>query len=612
MQGERRAPEPSILIEPSPFELDVVRDVLGLGDLDPAQWDVVAARLQRVWLAAGETLVRQGDVGDALYVVLAGQLLVLVDDAPIGRLGARQVVGELALLARRPRSATVRARRDTVLYRLSIDAYEALAPHAPGLVRALVTVAAERASPRRERGPLAPVCQVFAVAALDDSACTRGAVDALVAAFGVLGDTAVLDAGWHDEAAGREGGLTPQLASVEQAHELVVRRCAPDAPRWNPRAVRDADALVLVVAATEDPTPGAWERTLRAYATRPEATVDLVLVHPAGARHARGTSAWLDARPNVRHHHLRTGSASDALRAARRMSGRATGLALGGGGTRGIAHLGVAQACDDVGLTVDALAGTSAGAAMAMAVALHPTLEARLEVCARTFFAVRPSWRTAGPPLVSLMSGAALDDVLRAACAGLDLEDLFLPVVCAAADLARGERVWIDRGPAWRALRASASLPGIWPPVCDGDRVLVDGGVLDNLPVDALQPWCAHGLVVGVDIEGRPDGGRYAAFTDLSPYGTAVSGWQALWQAWTPRKGAKRLPALLDILTQTMTLANVQRRRDRPSAANVHVLELALPNPGVFGVDVAAGRALVQQARERALPTLRTLATAQA
>src|SRR5690606_36769704 len=101
-------------------------------------------------------------------------------------------------------------------------------------------------------------------------------------------------------------------------------------------------------------------------------------------------------------------------------------------------------------------------------------------------------------PLMSLYSGHSVTRLLRAAFGELDIEDLPLPYYCVSSDLTEGRLQVHERGRLWQWLKASCAIPGILPPVFTGGRVLVDGGVIDNLPVREMRQRL-HGRIVAVD-----------------------------------------------------------------------------------------------------------------
>jgi NTE family protein len=162
-------------------------------------------------------------------------------------------------------------------------------------------------------------------------------------------------------------------------------------------------------------------------------------------------------------------------------------LALGGGGARGLAHIGVLEVLAESGLPVRAVVGTSIGAeigaflAAGMSVAEMTSVATSLDwkLVLRLFF---PDLRAGG-----LVSGERIVSWLADKLGAVRIEDLALPFAAVATDLESGEEVVLDRGPLVEAVRASLSIPGTLAPSRLGGRLLVDGGVVNQVPADVAR-----------------------------------------------------------------------------------------------------------------------------
>jgi NTE family protein len=163
-------------------------------------------------------------------------------------------------------------------------------------------------------------------------------------------------------------------------------------------------------------------------------------------------------------------------------------LALGGGGARGLAHIGVLQVLAENRIPVRAVAGTSVGAEIGAFLASGMPLEEMAQLA--TAFDWRLTLQLFLPdlPTGGLVSGKKiltwLNDKLGEFTA---IEDLPMPFLAVASDLETGEEVILDRGPLTEAVRASISLPGTLAPFRIGERALVDGGVVNPLPFDVAR-----------------------------------------------------------------------------------------------------------------------------
>ncbi|HNR24023.1 MAG TPA: patatin-like phospholipase family protein [Candidatus Bipolaricaulis anaerobius] len=175
------------------------------------------------------------------------------------------------------------------------------------------------------------------------------------------------------------------------------------------------------------------------------------------------------------------------------------GLALASGGARGAAHAGVLKVLAQEGIPISAVSGSSIGAVVggSYAAGLSPErikeewLNTDLPKVVRSFL---PTFPRAG-----LSSGSGLRSYLRSALGDIRIEDLPVPFAAVACDIDTGEAVVLREGPLVDALRASSAIPGIFPPLRWGDRFLVDGGLVEPLPVRACRDLGAE-IVIGVDI----------------------------------------------------------------------------------------------------------------
>ena len=175
-------------------------------------------------------------------------------------------------------------------------------------------------------------------------------------------------------------------------------------------------------------------------------------------------------------------------------------LALGGGAAKGIAHIGVLKGVEEDGIEVAAIAGTSMGSIIGAMTAQGLTA---LEMEA-LFRAI--DWVRLGRIMVTSVSGAAFHDMLRESFGGILIEELKTPFAAVCADLDTGEMVVLDRGDLAEAVCASSSVPGILPSRRVGERRLVDGAVVEPVPVTAASAM-APGEVLAVNVV-RPAGRR--------------------------------------------------------------------------------------------------------
>jgi len=174
------------------------------------------------------------------------------------------------------------------------------------------------------------------------------------------------------------------------------------------------------------------------------------------------------------------------------------GLALGSGSARGWAHIGVIKALSEAGIRVDYVSGTSVGAvvgAVFASGAIHTFEEVVLELDWRRVV----SFLDVVFPKSGLIDGSRIADFVRTHVGEKDFEDLFLPFCAVSTDLATGREVVFQKGDIIEAVRASISIPGIFTPLRKDDKTLVDGGLVNPVPVSVAREMGAD-LVIAVDL----------------------------------------------------------------------------------------------------------------
>jgi len=176
------------------------------------------------------------------------------------------------------------------------------------------------------------------------------------------------------------------------------------------------------------------------------------------------------------------------------------GLVLGGGGARGLAHIGVLKVLEQEGIKIDMVAGTSMGALIAACYALGLDLKA-LEKEATSFTKGKAFAKLIdiGASKKSIIKGKKIYRYICDLIGKAKFSDTKIPLNIIATDLANGEEVILSQGSIIQAIQASISVPGIFPPVKIGDKYLIDGGVVNPTPIDTMEKMGAD-IIIGVDL----------------------------------------------------------------------------------------------------------------
>ena len=508
-------------------------------------------------------------------------------------------MGEYALLTQEPRSATVIAVRDSDVLMLNAQNFERLSQEFPQLV---LDIAREIALRARQKGPERPertAALTLAVLPIGDAALSRELALNLEHVLSGYGSTRRLDAAGFDAQFGRENAAqTPaedlfniavagMLNQEETTHQFVLYEAEAEWSEWTGRCLRNADRVVLVADASAAPALKALEAHV--FAMDPRPGIDLVLIHPAETVLPSGTAAWIDERPELNHHHVRLESSSDLGRLARRLIGRPLGLVLSGGAARGYAHIGVYQALCEAGLAIDIFGGTSMGALLAGGMALFDDADRLVAFAGK--YGSKEALLDLTLPTTAVYRTDKVTRMLQDVFGDVLIEDLWVPYFCISSNLSKSEPVIHRRGPLWKAVRASLAIPGIFAPVSENGDLLVDGGIINNLPVDIMRLMVNQGMVIAVNVNSRKEKSRSWEF------GPSISGWDVLRSRLIPGRKAQRVPSLVGTIVHSLAINSAYQLQYMEEQADLFI-QLDTSEFGIM--DWSAYPSLIDLGRETA------------
>ena len=488
------------------------------GAATPSVMEFAASSQAWEHLEKGEILARQGDPVDAWYLVLSGELVALQvsggQRAVKSFMRRGDLVGDLPLAAGYPHLTHVVATRETWLLRFRCDQFQSLFFDRPnalqGVLRSLGRHLSLDAQPVKH---IAGAMRVAVVPALteDGSACNMGSfIEEFEQALARFGPVMVLDSVLCEmlhivSEPGKLGvdhvewiRLSAWLERQVQAGVRVIMVGEYGMPGWNSKIALECDLLLHVAPGRASPSVDALnlpEQFALSVDTAPDGAWWrsphwLCLLHSPATLRPAGTLAWLESLPVVEHFHVRDAHAGDIGRLARHLSGNAIGMALSGGGARGIGHAGVHHALTEAGVPVDYLAGTSAGSLLACLLGADEGPVVALQRIAQGLGSKKNLFGDYTLPLVSLLKSERLRATVVDTFGDQRLEDSWIPCAVVTTNLTQSRQQVFTRGLIRQVALASCSVPAVMKPVIiDGD-LYCDGGLVNNLPVDILK---AHG-----------------------------------------------------------------------------------------------------------------------
>ncbi|KAJ2993644.1 hypothetical protein NUW58_g1777 [Xylaria curta] len=388
--------------------------------------------------------------------------------------------------------------------------------------------------------------------------------------------------------------LSQYLADLEEKYGLVVYVADTSvAAPWTQTCIAQADCILLVGLAESSPEIGEYERFM--LSTKSTARRTLVLLHADRDSKPGLTRSWLKNRVwiNGGHYHMQMSFGATAVpvhppgpakkggptlkervqilqaeiqryttrkirqrpyyspdtplkgdfqRLARRLCGKSIGLVLGGGGARGIAHIGVVKAIEEAGIPIDLVGGTSMGAFMGGLYARHADVVPMYGLAKKFAGRMSSMWRFALDltyPSASYTTGHEFNRGIFKTFGKHQIEDFWLEFYCNTTNISKSRAEIHTSGYAWRYVRASMSLAGLLPPLCDEGSMLLDGGYVDNLTVSHMKSLGAD-VIIAVDV---------GSIDDDTPqsYGDTLSGMWAFFNRWNPLSTTPNPPTLAEI-----------------------------------------------------------------
>jgi predicted acylesterase/phospholipase RssA/CRP-like cAMP-binding protein len=575
--------------------LDVLRASRIFGQLDETILCEMAKFLELRNVRGGSIVLREGDISDSMLFVVSGGLRVSrqgSDDSLrlYNEIRPGESVGETGMILQQPRTADITAVRDSTLAVLRRENFETLFALQPLALNRVFVQAIHNHMRQTFQRVERRHAQSIVVIPLHIGAAAKEVAVCLTEAFARIGRVYHLPpppAGDSDTEFPDEGHRIAQHSELENRFEFLVYEAEEIASSWSRYAFRQADQAIFVAGATASETISEIERQL---AQEPGFSVKrkhLALLHPENTNKAGHTLRWQTGREFERIYPLRSRNPADYARLARFLTGTAVGVVLGGGGARGFAHLGVLRALEEFGIAIDLVGGNSMGALIGAQYACGFPLDDILEQTRR--FALGGERLTL--PVISLMSGRRIERNLQRMFGETTIETLWRPFFAAACNLTRGCTTVQDSGPLWRAVLASNSPAGLLPPVLHHGELLVDGAILDNVPVDAmrmrlgppLEKRRGNGTVIAVDVDVQDDLKADPALTRLTVWSTIkayVAG------------GARCSPGIGDILYRAGHMGGLSQRFRTISLAD-HYLEPPVASYPLMGYRRAAEIAAV-------------------
>jgi predicted acylesterase/phospholipase RssA/CRP-like cAMP-binding protein len=538
------------------------------GQLSLDQMEEIEKQIEWIHLDSGQALINFQDQSDSFFIVVNGRVQARIPDdggseIVVSDIYAGENVGELGFFTGEPRAASVYALRETEVVKFSRQGFDVLNSKLPNstlqFTKQLITTLHSKvlsSNVRKSRYiALVPVNSEFPIKEF-----TRKLVKVLSQYSNCLHlNSSTVDGVFHKERMSQISQddidvmrLVTWLDEQEKTCPVtVIYEADCGLSNWTNRCIQRADRVIFLGLAEIEPDFELCWEVIPAYKEN-DIQKELVLLYDKPDTSPSETNRWLDQIGGIqRHYHIRRNNNADYRRLARLIAGNSVGLVLGGGGARGIAHIGVLRAIEEAGLEIDLIGGNSIGSVIGACFALGWDWQKIATLTKK--FTKKKVLLDYTLPVVSLMGGKPYTTTLRTNFGEKNIEETWIEYFCISADLTHAEQVIHRRGPLWKYVRASSSVFPVYPPITDGGAFLVDGGLVNDFPVDIMNQICEDCTIIGVDISVEKAANQGY---DLPPY---ISGWEMLAKKYNPFHPEKELPGLLNLFMRINEFNSVRK-----------------------------------------------------
>ena len=540
------------------------------GDLTETQLKEIFAISEVVHLNTGDYIFKEGNTENTLYIVLTGRCRALAKTdkglKALGDISAGEPVGEFALFTREPRSASVIALRKSTVLKIEESDYNNLVAKNPGFANKLTEFVIKRMRRNAFQQHKQSAPKNIAVVKLQPQQDITPWTNETKQQLGLM-DVAINVYYANSQAVDSTKDFFDELDEHQGLNFLV---CDDQHEEWAKQCITYCD-LVLVVSdfyASEDIKP--IENQLNLYTSNIlNKKVYLILLHPENGSMPTNTRRWFKGRQLNLHLHIRKNNQKDIRRFSRIITNRAVGLVLGGGGAKGFSHIGTAKAMMESGIEFDFVGGTSAGALFGILLTFVDFDIDEAIRLGKSGAEKKPTSSDFHFPFLSLMTGKKMRSIFSDSFGDNYIEDLWISSYIISTNYSTASLKVHETGLTRQQIEASIAIPGVFPPVIIDKNIYVDGGVMDNLPIETMyQKPVSHIIAIALSVQ----------TPHLVEIETIPTAWDIFINKIT-KKRRFRLPSMSTILINSLTLNSVQKQATSKSQVAIY-LEMDLRSFG--------------------------------
>jgi predicted acylesterase/phospholipase RssA/CRP-like cAMP-binding protein len=543
--------------------------------LDRHALEKIQKKFKIVHLKKNKFLFRQGEFSDGMYLLVSGKLIAILrtdnnEEKILNEIIAGESIGEIGALSQEPRAASIKAMRDCELLKLSRESFSELSQEYPMIVTATINTLINRSRTLLEliTNNAAHRKHIAVVPANHHISLQRFSERLMETAKDIEGVTIVSDYDpdfrekYHSHTASKK-----HIEDLEDNKEKIIYILSFEDGVLSKICYDKVDMFYIVGNNATKPYINPEElKKIRQQELPYKTKSDLIMLHDDGKHPPQGTIEWLKLEDFGLQHHIRINADKDFQRLLRFMMGTAVGVVLGGGGVRSWAHIGALRAIEEAGIPIDAIGGSSAGAIVAGYYALFGTykdgnhgLHDLTSVTDKTV-----SWLCLTWPAASLFNGIAFTAQQKKLFGKHKIENMWLPYFCVSCNLSKSAPVIHTSGHLWKKIRASSSVPGVYPPVVMRGKLHLDGGIVNNLPVDSMKKFSPSiGTIIAVELIHNSKDEKYYNFPPSLPF------WHTMLAKLKIIKTDYKFPHFVDMVLRAMLAGSSAKQIENALAADI-------------------------------------------
>ncbi|MFZ1705277.1 MAG: cyclic nucleotide-binding and patatin-like phospholipase domain-containing protein [Saprospiraceae bacterium] len=546
-------------------------------------------------LEAGQYLIQQGDIENHMYIVLNGMFRTVVESEQgtqvLGDVSVGEPVGELAIFTKAPRSASVIALRHSTVLTLDEADYIHLSKKYPTFSISLTRYIILRLTQNAKQGKAGGAPKNIAVIQLHPEDDLQIFMKLFQQEFVKMNAAIHI----YDAESLKNTNKKVLFDKMDTHNGLNFLMCDSENLEWTNLCLVYCDLVILTSYFGQKSDIISLEQTLKLHEKNVLNKKNyLLLLHDENGPEPEHTNRWYEGRELALHLHIRKNNEKDARRFGRIILHKGIGLVLGGGGAKGIAHAGATEALVEDGLEFDFIGGTSAGALLAVGIAHSDFNFTKLAKYCESGALHKVTTNDYTFPMLSLMSGRKIRRYLNDILQEKLLEDLWINTFCITTNFSTSQMNIIEKGLAKKCIEASTAIPGLLPPVIFDQQLHIDGGLLDNLPIEPMfQKPVKH--VVAISLSEQEN----IVINET----TTPSVRKLIWSKYF-KKTKTTMPGIPTLLINSLTISSNQKQKNKKGQASTY---LVLQLKGFGFLDWSKWRSLIKTGYKQTKDYLSTL-----